>query len=745
MIGKYKQLVVTLILFIFPFFFFTAKADAKMDPRIPKNKIVALVYDDSGSMWEQSGASGKQPIDNWKYANYALQSFTALLEKQDQLKVVFMSSPTVANPIELDERLRQHEIDQIRAWQGKKNTPLASLHTAINELNKAAENNRNSDFWLIVLTDGIFNELNHLDPSIPTTQIDADKKALFSSLQDLKTKVEKNGTSIHTTLIPIETYLNPEELSIMADFKRQWKESSGGIVLESKGQLDIIQRINEVAALMTNRDPNEQEQFDLNPVWEGNQLVLKSPFPLRRITLLEQSAEENASFQMKEFYMNNQRIEQGMEGPFKVKTPDDPAKLNPPIRGTFTHFKNVNGDGVIEKGTYKIVFDKKPTEEQQKNIEVVAEPAIDFKIGFQKINSNGSLTEDPSVFFKGSKMRVETTLLKSDSSDEEIDIRDIDVGSLFEVVAKIGQNNLPLKYDRKLNKFIGEFTIPNNEKIPVNVKVNIKGFYQQEKDTSLQVLPTRKLSLVANTDAWSAPLDKLDQAQPLVITPMVNGEEMTSEELKKIMNQLKIDSPGNIKIEKKQKGNQIYIYPKSLSPIFRTSVGEVPLHITLQGQYPNEVAEGTFTLTIEDISIFKKYGKDIIKALILLALIVYLIGIIIKPRFDKNRISIEYKQSRKREKLREARVMTENFHTSWVQRWLVPYLAEKKRISDLVFKADRKKDRVLLVKESQYADLIVRHEKLLDRSKKADIAIYHNDEIQIERSNNFLVYTFKSH
>ncbi|MGG3469075.1 vWA domain-containing protein [Neobacillus pocheonensis] len=744
MIGKYKHLVVMLLLFIFPFFFFISEAEAKTDPRIPKNKIVALVYDDSGSMWEQSGAGGKLPIDNWKYANYALQSFAALLEKQDQLKVVYMSSPTVPAPIELDEKLRQYEIDQIRAWKGKKNTPLASLHTAINELNKAAENNKNSDFWLIVLTDGIFNELNHLDPNISVTQIEENKKALFTSLRDLKAKVEKNGTSIHTTMIPIETYLNPEELSIMADFKRQWKESSGGIVLESKGQLDIIQRINEVAALMTNRDPNEQEQFDLNPVWEGNQLILNSPFPLRRITLIEQSAEDNASYQMKEFYMNNQQIQKGMEGPFKVKTPDDPAQLHPPIRGTFTHFNNVNGNGVIEKGTYKIVFDKELTKAQQKNIEVVAEPAIDYKIDFQKINSDGSLTSDPSVFFEGSKMRVETTLLKSDSSDEEIDIRDIDVGSLFEVEAQIGKVSIPLKYDRKLNKFIGDFTINQKNNIPVNVKVNIKGFYQKEKETSLKALPTRKLSLVANTDAWSAPLDKLNQAKPLVITPMVNGEEMTSEELSKVMNQLKVETPGNIKIVKKQKGNQILIYPQSLSPIFRTSVGEVPLHISLPGQYPNELAEGTFTLKIEDISIFKKYGKDIIIALLLLALIVYLIGIIIKPRFAKNRISIEYKQSKKRERLRDARVMTENFHTNWGNRWLIPYMAEKKRIGDLKFKADRKKDRVLLVKECQDADLIVRHEKLSERSRKADIPIYHNDEIQIERSNYHLVYTFKS-
>lgn len=736
MIAKYKHLVIVPVLFIFSFCIFVSAAEAKTNSTIPKNKMVALVYDDSGSMWEQSG---NVPIDNWKYANYALQSFVALLEKQDQLRVVSMSSPTVPEPIELDEKLRQHEINQIRTWTGKKSTPLESLHTAINELKNAADHNKNSDFWLIVLTDGIFNELNHLEQKLTPAQIEENKNALFTSLRELKEKMDQNGASFHSTLIPIESYLSTEELEIMADFKRQWTESSAGNVLVSNGEQDIIHRINEVAALMTNRDPSEQEKFDLHPVWDGNQLVLESPFPLRRITLIEQSAEENASF--KEFYMNNQRIEQGMEGPYKVITPDDPANLHPSIQGTFTHFKNVNGDGVIERGTYKIVFDKPISEEQQKSIKFLAEPAIDFRFDFRKANGE----EKPESFFAGSKMVLEATLLKSESNDEEIDLREIDVKSLFEVEAEINGVKLPLKYDSKVNKFIGTFTLPQKKEIPVNVKVNIKGFYQKVKESSLQVNPARKLSLVANTNRWSEPLDKLNEAEPYVITPMVNGEEMTSEELKKVFNKLKIETPSHIKIQKEQNRNRILIYPKSLSPIFRTSVGDVSFHVTLPGQYPNEIAEETFTLTIEDISLLNKYGSVVIKALIWLALLVYIIGIIIKPRFDKNRISLEYKQSRKRSRLRDARGMTENFHTNWFNRWLVPYLAEKKSIGDLTFKADRKKDRVWLVKEAQDPNLIVRHEKLEGRSKKADLQIYHNDEIQIERSNDHSVYIFKSH
>jgi hypothetical protein len=745
MIGKFKRLVMMLVLFVFSFCILTSPADAKTDPRIPKNKIVALVYDDSGSMWEQPGADGiKRSIDNWKYANYALQSFVALMDTQDQLKVVFMSSPKVAEPIELDEKLRQFGIDRIRAWEEKKSTPLHSLHIALNELNKAADTYHHSDFWLIVLTDGIFNEINHLEGKYTKEQIDKNKTDIFKKLSDLKEKMDEKGATFQTTLIPIETYLKPEEQIIMEDFKRQWKESSDGRILESKGQLDIIQRINEVAAQMTNRDPSEEELFDLNPILEGNQLVLESPFPLRRITVIEQSAEEHATFHMKEFYMNNKRVEQGMEGPYKIKTPDDPAHINPPIRGTFTHLKNVNGDAIIERGTYKIVFDKELTEEQKKNIQVLAEPAVDFKIDIQKINEDGSLTSDPTVFFQESQMRLETTLLKSESSDEEIDIREIDVDSLFEVEAQIGEETVPLQYDQKLNKFIGDFTLKQKDEIPVKVRVNIKGFYQKEKETSLHGLPTRKMELVANTDSWSAPLNELDEAEPLKITPLINGEEITAEELKKIINQLKIEPSGNINIEKKQEGNQILIYPKGESPMFRTSVGEVPLRVTLPGQYPNEFAEGTFTVNIKDVSILEKYGPFIGFSLLALLLLWYLYGIWKRPRFESNRISIEYKRSRRKGRVQDVRAETLNFHNNWAYKWLVPYWPEKKAIYDLTFIAHSSKDRVLLTKECQEPNFVVKYGKLSERSNKEDIPIFNNDEVRIERGTYDTVYTFKS-
>jgi hypothetical protein len=472
---------------------------------------------------------------------------------------------------------------------------------------------------------------------------------------------------------------------------------------------------------------------------------LESPFPLRRISIIEQSPEENASFNMKEFYVNNKRIEQGMEGPYKIKTPDDPAQLHSPIRGTMTHLKNVNGDAIIESGTYKIVFDQNLTKEQRKHIQVLAEPAVDFKIDLQKINEDGSRTTDPAVFFEGSKMQVETTLIKNESTNEEIDIRDIDVDRLFEVEAQIGDEKVPLQYDSKQNKFIGDFPLHQKGEIPVKVKVNIKGFYQKEKETSLKALETRKMELVADSDSWSAALNKLDQATPLKITPMVNGKEISEEELEKIFPHLDIQTPDNLKVETKQEANQILVYPKGLSPLFRTAVGDVPLKVTLPGTYPKEVAEATFTVHIQDISFKEKYGAFIGFSLLGLLLLLYLWGIWKKPRFDSHRISIEYKRSRRKGRVQDVRAETLDFHTNWASKWLIPFLAEKKSIYDLTFKAHSSKDRVLLTKECQEPNFVVKFEKLTEaKSNKEDLPIFNNNEIRIERGTYDTVYIFKA-
>ncbi len=115
-----------------------------------KERVVSLVYDDSGSMRNN---------DRWKYANYALQSLVALLDEKDKFSYVPMSKPNDPLNISLTKDKRQTEIEGIGAWKTYLNTPFSAVETAMQSIKKEADIDGKREFWLIVLTDGAFNDL----------------------------------------------------------------------------------------------------------------------------------------------------------------------------------------------------------------------------------------------------------------------------------------------------------------------------------------------------------------------------------------------------------------------------------------------------------------------------------------------------------------------------------------------------------------------------------------------------------
>lgn len=92
-----------------------------------KERVVSLVYDDSGSMRNN---------DRWKYANYALQSLVALLDEKDKFSYVPMSKPNDPLNISLTKDKRQTEIEGIGAWKTYLNTPFSAVETAMQSIKR---------------------------------------------------------------------------------------------------------------------------------------------------------------------------------------------------------------------------------------------------------------------------------------------------------------------------------------------------------------------------------------------------------------------------------------------------------------------------------------------------------------------------------------------------------------------------------------------------------------------------------
>lgn len=118
-------------------------------------KIVSVVYDDSTSMIG----------DKENYANYAMQAFCGMLNSEDRLFITYMNDDLTApgyEPQEVDLSAGgiQGSVDAIRNHDSVGQTPFASVEVAFEKLKSVEEANENTQFWLVIITDGEFQDRN---------------------------------------------------------------------------------------------------------------------------------------------------------------------------------------------------------------------------------------------------------------------------------------------------------------------------------------------------------------------------------------------------------------------------------------------------------------------------------------------------------------------------------------------------------------------------------------------------------
>ena len=167
-------LTLTLIISALPLFAAPASADTAGES-YTKNKVVSVLFDNSGSMTEGG---------RWDYARYALQTLMAVLGKNDTLIITPMNTSSKASDdisdgfeVNLAAENRDSEINRIMTttFLGKNPngyTPAASIPTAIAQLTArgmktteqtAADEVSKTDYILLVLTDGVFTDGNNKD------------------------------------------------------------------------------------------------------------------------------------------------------------------------------------------------------------------------------------------------------------------------------------------------------------------------------------------------------------------------------------------------------------------------------------------------------------------------------------------------------------------------------------------------------------------------------------------------------
>ncbi|MBR6044445.1 MAG: hypothetical protein IKP47_02300 [Ruminococcus sp.] len=345
-------------------------------------KIVSVVYDDSGSMMDAGSA-------NWAYASYAMQAFCGLLNGDDQLYITYMSPagsyPNSYQPeqIDLSSSGIQASVDGIREHIEGGGTPYWALDIAYDKLRSVSDSNPNTQYWLVVITDGDFFDTEGVKT----------KEELDSKLSSFSGSTMPNGSS------PNITYLSIGEGIVKPDSDPQ----NDLYVYSSSGAEDIVKVMSEIADKVSGRSRLSASDIVLK---DSRTVEITSGIPLLNIAVLSQKT----GAAVKEVRQQDGQKLSVMRHA-SLRYPEYPGWTTDKslFGGTFL----IGGSSdIIGAGTYTIEFSEDISLD---NIVIMFEPAIDIRMKYTK---DGQEITDLSKLCEGDRIDISCKLYEMGSDNE---------------------------------------------------------------------------------------------------------------------------------------------------------------------------------------------------------------------------------------------------------------------------------------------------------------------------------------
>ncbi|CAM3847966.1 MULTISPECIES: vWA domain-containing protein [Bacillus cereus group] len=694
------RICATFMLFLFiwlhPFWTFAKGEEAK-------ERVVSLVYDDSGSMRNN---------DRWKYANYALQSLVALLDEKDTFSYVPMSKPNDPLNISLTKDKRQTEIEGIGAWKTYLNTPFSAVETAMQSIKKEADIDGKREFWLIVLTDGAFNDLEK-------DKIGG-KEQILQKLAQFKKEMDAKKISLHPILITMEEDLGQQEKAQLNTFKEIWKKEINGVTMPSSGEDGIVKSVNQVAALVANRDPFSSVESIVKTKVVGKKVEITTPFPLKRMTLVRQSPS------LPDYQVTQISKPLQLQSSFSIHAPGE-AKLF----GNIVHISTENEE-VIKPGTYTIEVDR---DIEKEGLQVLVEPALNYTVStYDKEDKDRKNVEE----------MYEDVTAVIEAKPTELPVQ----SSYFQAEVEIDGKQYAMKWDDKRHVFYYETKLTKGL-VRGKVHMNIKGFYRQTKEFKIETTKKPKLSLQTVTKDYEEKVTNLENSKPFIIQPQLDDKPMTEEAVKKLLKSTGVTSKQSINYEIKQHGNQIYIYPRPhYSDTFNfTDTGTVEATIVVQDSKLPKVKKD-ITLHIQNAPFYEKYAlifKFVIPITLLLLIVgIIVLGWIVRPRFHRKALLYyEWDQEVAKDWLYQSE--PELLKNKWWKHYFgIPYRAERKTVQSVTFIAKKGSKSIFVAKESQIVGMIIDGMFITeDEVGMEHKTLYPNELLVIDRGYGKEIYKYE--
>lgn len=585
----------------------SVNAAAGDEVRAPK-KIISIVYDDSSSMIG----------DKWIYCNYAMQGLVSLLNEEDELYITKMSDCQNAAQINLHDIVQS--VSNIRRWYDHDMTPAAAIDTAREKLNSITESDPSTQFWLVVLTDGEFQNLR-------------------GDLQDVMNRHKGAVMSNGSTLNVIYTAFGGAK-TISKD------EGRGLYALEAKDSKEIRDTLTRVANLISGRLTVDQKTAAGN-----DSVTFSSSLPLYSISVLVQDSEAHViRAETQEEPLHVSRVVQ-----LDASRPPEHMLLSLSsltLHGSANVInKEENGlASVIMPGTYTLTFSEPVN---AADLLIQYEPAIGVKLAVKR---NGVVISDTDDFQAEDK--VEFSLIPViPGTDDEIASGDLPKGiswrleyeidgvvqdfyngsSLTEIELEPGENVLrgimqipgfaPVIYEKyfRINEIVWELGIITDQPEPLSYD---RGNPEAGKKGGVRFTVTNE----------GVPLDR-ETLNRYALKLEVESVDCDASGVKGILNRFGSKYiPCSLEMNKD--GTFSLTPRKGLWPAFMIRAGDYTVTVRLNKDESVQ-AEGVFRLTAS-------LGDwiDLFWVLIALVFFLYVLRILTKRKFPNRTVMYrEYRQS----------------------------------------------------------------------------------------------------
>lgn len=683
----------------------TVQAASEDEQVSAPKKIVSIVFDDSPSMEHND--------DSWAAANYALQAFAALMNEKDEMYITYMSDHYSKEhkdrTIAVDLSDVTSAVDEIKnhvEWSD--NTPLQSVVTAYNTLKNVKETkenkNENTQYWLVIMTDGQFNDKKN----------DTKYTDVQSLLNHYKGTTMLNGSQIQIKFMGIGT--SAEQISDDIDNGLQQYQST-----------DIIDTLQEIANKVSGR--YEFSEDDNLKKTGDNTIQVHLDIPVYNIAVFNQTTKASVTAVAGED-VNGNKVNLTVDRNINLFYPSQALGMTVNYDGINETLKIrdkktenyygvssmiTNGIHVIEPGDYTIKFSDSISLEQ---MTVMYQPAIEM---FYNVYKDG-IQIDPNTLVEEDEITLEL-IARNPETKTEIQPRYLPEGVVWKVsVTQTVDDKESTKVyeDRQVsgiviqkgyNEIVCSMQVPDFA--PIRSVITIEP--QEPRNLGLLTNQTNPVYRVdkLTADAVDDPVSyQITEDDEILTGAALDGAEVrvaddieieASNFLMEIWNKLPFTTTAVPVVEKQEDGSFI-LYPSGGSrfDLALTRTGTYTMSVYVN-QDNNVRSAASFQIQAPWI-IYARFGA---KAAGFLCVLFYMIHLIRKPKFHNQEYVIKVyrksEQGRKKWVLRPGKREEGKLHPFHPQLLLFGRMKQKDKSGyNILFELDDVGDVILTEKTLQH-------------------------------------------